>query len=153
MMKLLHCKICGNEYKSKCPNTLYCSEECRNKGTHKNRKKKISKNNFKRSSQDYLIYERDNFTCIYCGKNSIEDSIKLTFDHVIPISRGGSNLVPNIITSCDICNKSKNNKILNDELLQKVLTTIEQRNNKIKSKLKQIDSYLVFKYKSRLKYR
>jgi 5-methylcytosine-specific restriction endonuclease McrA len=51
------------------------------------------------------IYARDNHTCQYCGKKcSTED---LTFDHVVPIVKGGDKSWKNIVTCCFRCNHKK----------------------------------------------
>jgi 5-methylcytosine-specific restriction endonuclease McrA len=54
------------------------------------------------------IYERDNFTCCYCG-NEFGES-KLTLDHVKPKSRGGQNSWENLVTACKSCNEKKGDK-------------------------------------------
>ena len=48
-----------------------------------------------------------NSPCIYCG--SI-DSIEA--DHVIPISRGGTHSIGNLVPACQKCNRSKSDKYL-----------------------------------------
>lgn len=54
------------------------------------------------------IYRRDDFTCQYCGEEfSTED---LTFDHVIPASRGGRRDWTNIVTACLPCNRKKDDQ-------------------------------------------
>lgn len=52
------------------------------------------------------ILIRDRFTCQYCGKRSGE----LTFDHVLPRSRGGASSWENLVTACRQCNLSKGNR-------------------------------------------
>src|SRR5262249_20643601 len=53
----------------------------------------------------YNIYVRDDFTCQYCGhKFRSED---LTFDHVVPVARGGGKSWENIVTCCVKCNHIK----------------------------------------------
>jgi 5-methylcytosine-specific restriction endonuclease McrA len=44
--------------------------------------------------------------CAYC----LRDDVKLTMDHVIPVSRGGSHTVGNIVPACKSCNSKKNNR-------------------------------------------
>jgi 5-methylcytosine-specific restriction endonuclease McrA len=51
------------------------------------------------------IYARDKYSCQYCG--SAFNSDELTFDHVIPVSRGGAKTWENIVTSCIDCNRKK----------------------------------------------
>ncbi len=51
------------------------------------------------------IYSRDRYRCQYCGqKFSSED---LTYDHVLPKSRGGRTEWTNIVTCCIDCNRKK----------------------------------------------
>lgn len=54
------------------------------------------------------IFERDDFTCQYCGARGV----RLERDHIVPISRGGSNDDPNLTTACMQCNRSKGYKTL-----------------------------------------
>ena len=46
--------------------------------------------------------------CYWCGK-SIQDEYQV--DHVIPISRGGTNDADNIVLACGYCNRSKKDKM------------------------------------------
>ena len=50
----------------------------------------------------FNLFLRDAFTCQYCHAG--ED---LTFDHVIPRSRGGRTTWENIVTACARCNLTK----------------------------------------------
>ena len=54
------------------------------------------------------IYGRDNYRCQFCGvKRSINE---LTFDHIIPRSKGGGTNWLNIVTCCGDCNRKKANR-------------------------------------------
>ena len=53
----------------------------------------------------FNLYLRDHFECQYCGAK--ED---LTFDHVIPRSRGGATDWTNIVAACAACNVRKDSK-------------------------------------------
>ncbi|HAX68108.1 MAG TPA: hypothetical protein DCY14_00740 [Anaerolineae bacterium] len=54
------------------------------------------------------LKEHYNFTCLCCRKK--EPEIKLTRDHVIPLTEGGSDSINNIQPLCARCNSKKNNK-------------------------------------------
>jgi 5-methylcytosine-specific restriction endonuclease McrA len=49
-----------------------------------------------------FVWQRDKGCCIKCGSQE-----KLEFDHIIPISQGGSNTARNIQILCEKCNRSK----------------------------------------------
>jgi 5-methylcytosine-specific restriction endonuclease McrA len=52
------------------------------------------------------VFERDNHTCQYCGKKPQ----RLQCDHIVPISRGGTNDLTNLVAACYTCNYSKRAK-------------------------------------------
>lgn len=51
------------------------------------------------------IYARDRFECQYCGER--KQTEELTFDHVMPRSRGGRTTWENIVACCISCNNEK----------------------------------------------
>lgn len=51
------------------------------------------------------IYRRDNHQCQYCGDQFRSED--LTFDHVVPESKGGGKSWENITTCCVPCNRQK----------------------------------------------
>lgn len=53
----------------------------------------------------FEIFKRDEFTCQYCG--SFPPNVLLHLDHIIPVSKGGSNDEDNLITACEACNLGK----------------------------------------------
>ena len=62
------------------------------------------------------IYARDRNKCQYCGDQfSTED---LTYDHVIPRSRGGRTEWENIVTCCIECNRRKGGRIPSEASLK-----------------------------------
>lgn len=53
----------------------------------------------------FNVFLRDEFACQYCGVD--RPSHDLTFDHVIPRSRGGRTTWENVVTACGPCNLRK----------------------------------------------
>ncbi len=53
----------------------------------------------------FNVFLRDRFCCQYCGTPF--PTHELTFDHVIPRSRGGRTLWTNVVTACSSCNLAK----------------------------------------------
>ena len=57
----------------------------------------------------FNVFLRDKFTCQYCG-----DKKDLTFDHLLPKSRGGLTDWNNVVTACSSCNVKKGGKLYKD---------------------------------------
>jgi hypothetical protein len=49
-----------------------------------------------------FVWQRDRGKCIKCGSQA-----RLEFDHIIPVSKGGSNTARNIQLLCECCNREK----------------------------------------------
>lgn len=54
------------------------------------------------SSVRMEVWRRDGGKCVKCGSRE-----NLEYDHIIPISKGGSNTARNIELLCEKCNRSK----------------------------------------------
>ena len=57
----------------------------------------------------FNVFLRDRFTCQYCGENFAAEA--LTFDHVVPRSRGGKTRWQNVVTACEPCNLRKGHRV------------------------------------------
>ncbi|MBM9593058.1 HNH endonuclease [Roseitranquillus sediminis] len=55
----------------------------------------------------FNLFLRDEFACQYCGSKG-----ELTFDHVIPRSRGGVTSWDNVVAACATCNLRKGSRSL-----------------------------------------
>ena len=53
------------------------------------------------------VWNRDGGKCVKCGSQE-----KLEFDHIIPLSKGGSNTARNVQLLCETCNRSKGDSIV-----------------------------------------
>ena len=56
----------------------------------------------------YKILKRDRFTCKSCGARAPD--VELEVDHIIPVSKGGTDNESNLITKCKDCNRGKSDK-------------------------------------------
>jgi 5-methylcytosine-specific restriction endonuclease McrA len=50
----------------------------------------------------FNVFLRDRFSCQYCGSRD-----DLTFDHLVPRSRGGCTTWENVVAACSVCNLRK----------------------------------------------
>lgn len=53
----------------------------------------------------FEVLRRDDHTCQYCGAKAPD--VKLTIDHVMPVSLGGDDKPGNLVTACRDCNAGK----------------------------------------------
>jgi 5-methylcytosine-specific restriction endonuclease McrA len=65
-----------------------------------------------------VLFARDGWQCAYCGSSSN----RLTLDHVVPRSRGGTSVWENVVASCAPCNHRKGDRLL-EETSMRLRTT------------------------------
>jgi 16S rRNA G966 N2-methylase RsmD len=53
-----------------------------------------------------VVWRRDGGSCVKCGNKE-----NLEFDHIVPVSKGGSNTIRNIELLCEKCNRTKGKSI------------------------------------------
>lgn len=51
------------------------------------------------------LFQRDRYMCAYCG--GLFGGHDLTRDHIMPVSKGGSDTWMNVVTACKACNNLK----------------------------------------------
>ena len=56
------------------------------------------------------VLVRDGHRCTYCGAKAAEAPLHI--DHVIPVCRGGTNEIENLVAACSACNIGKGGKML-----------------------------------------
>lgn len=68
---------------------------------------------FRRQVTNTFLFARDDYQCQYCGRhaNVLKPRESLTRDHLIPMSRGGTNEWTNVVTACSSCNTRKANRM------------------------------------------
>ncbi|TLS49326.1 HNH endonuclease [Paenibacillus antri] len=60
--------------------------------------------------------KRDQYTCLWCGRPAT------TVDHIVPSSKGGSDLPRNLLASCMECNTKRGNRAAFSYLIGKVFS-------------------------------
>lgn len=59
----------------------------------------------------WAVLKRDNYSCKKCGRSPGKDNtVELEIDHIIAISKNGSNDMDNLQTLCHECNQGKKDK-------------------------------------------
>lgn len=58
------------------------------------------------TEKSLAVFDNDDYACVNCGSRK-----KLTVDHIVPITRGGTDEMSNLQTLCHSCNAAKGNKI------------------------------------------
>lgn len=99
------CRICEtacNVYGHVCPvffaaNSVTETADARRRGRYISFETKIR------------VVRRDNHTCQHCGKHLLDTEVE--FDHIIPVSKGGSSEEHNVRLTCFSCNRTKSNKV------------------------------------------
>jgi 5-methylcytosine-specific restriction endonuclease McrA len=68
---------------------------------------------FRRQVTNTFLFARDNYRCQFCGRSQHELRHRecLTRDHLVPLSRGGTNAWTNVLTACSSCNTRKGNSL------------------------------------------
>jgi hypothetical protein len=126
--KFVNCSECGKQknvrpYRLKIHKKFFCSRACLQKfqvrenapmwkggnsdlNGRVRRKERMLKNGGKHSQREWLeLKEKYDNTCLHCSKK--EPEIKLTKDHIIPVSKGGDDNITNIQPLCLRCNMKK----------------------------------------------
>ena len=58
----------------------------------------------------FEVFKRDGFTCQYCGGHPPNKVLEA--DHILAKSKGGTDDINNLITSCFDCNRGKSDRSL-----------------------------------------
>ncbi len=86
-----------------------------------------------RKKDRFEVFKRDSFTCQYCGREAPE--VVLQADHIHPKSKGGSDDISNLVTSCWDCNIGKGDRKLDDntaiEKQKRQLDQLQERREQV----------------------
>jgi len=124
------CLDCSRKFNNERCNKQYWKGRIRQKRSHltEEQRRELARLNFKKryyreinAEGDFSLEEWNtkleeyNYRCAYCGQGLSSNTI--TIDHVIPLSRGGSNYIDNLVPACRLCNSKKHNKTAEEYLL------------------------------------
>tara|TARA_Y100001970_G_C14167281_1_gene822045 strand:- start:1005 stop:1580 length:576 start_codon:yes stop_codon:yes gene_type:complete len=117
MKENIICEVCSKNkrysdntifHKHKKQYYYFCSLDC--KDSFKNNNQELFYEGYTRhsipSDLRKIVWKRDNGKCVKCGSQ-----YELHYDHIIPVSKGGSTTLENIELLCQECNLSKSDKI------------------------------------------
>lgn len=104
------CNWCGREFTATQDGHHFCDVDCKHKAKRMRRRAKLSGAGgvytWAEVMRLFLIFGR---CCAYCGKQVDGQPDP---DHVVPLSRGGSNSITNILPCCRLCNCDKRDLLL-----------------------------------------
>jgi 5-methylcytosine-specific restriction endonuclease McrA len=82
---------------------------------------------FRRQVTNTFLFARDHYCCQYCGRHATELRLResLTRDHLIPLSRGGTNEWTNVVTACSPCNTRKGNRLPSEIAMVPLMQPVE----------------------------
>lgn len=126
LLPLRPCMECWKTFEPTKRSQKYCSDACKDIAKIK---AKQAKGEYKKKGRQrmgtpldqrhwaalrFAILRRDGFQCKYCGRTP-NDGAKLHVDHILAVSRGGSNNPENLVTACDSCNLGKFDALLTQQ--------------------------------------
>ena len=104
------------------------------------------------------IFERDRYRCVCCGATNKDKQLEV--DHIIPVSREGTNDFDNLATLCISCNRGKSDELIRINAIKNKLTEyldkIQAENNrknleKLRDDHKEIEEPIIFRTSVKLK--
>jgi len=110
--KVFNCTNCGEQFFSNASNAKYCrncSSLVRFSGiaaTHNSRAKRGCNVGVLTAKELFDVYHSQGKYCLCCGSD------KIYFDHVVPLSVGGTNTANNLQLLCSRCNNRKRQQII-----------------------------------------
>jgi len=117
------CLNCGVMIADAFKHQLYCCKGCRLDAERRKYKDRV----YISSSYEaflktrFIVFSRDDFRCVYCGRNPQVDGVTLEVEHITPRVKGGVNNIDNYVTACRECNAGKGDILLEKWKMKKIL--------------------------------
>jgi len=70
-------------------------------------------------------FAKQNAECYYCKVDL--HTVRINVEHIVPMSKGGSNKYKNMVLSCSTCNKEKGSKMLPSKLRKSLRKELQQK--------------------------
>lgn len=86
---------------------IYYDNNQKIKELNKHDKRKVAQRFIGKRKIREFIFNRDGNICLNCGTDK-----DLSIDHILPIKKGGDNIISNLQTLCKRCNSKKSTKYL-----------------------------------------
>lgn len=107
------CEWCGKNYLTPHPESLYCSDRCRNTTRERRRRaREYDAPGEYRWTQVVALWMALDQRCAYCLTHL--PLTRMQVEHVVPLSRGGRNDRTNILPACGPCNAEKSDRTPNE---------------------------------------
>lgn len=106
------CQECGQEFTTRSPVAKWCSALCRIRDNGRAAARRRGDGAGAVPYIDREIFERDGWRCYLCGKPVKHTTARTnpagaTIDHIVPLSRGGTDSPDNVATAHWRCNRKK----------------------------------------------
>jgi len=100
------CDECTTEYVAKYDHQRYCNPKCYKRAHRRERRARAKGAQGSYTFSEVMrLYLSIGKSCTYCHQYIRVEDIEA--EHVVPLSRGGSNSLTNIVPSCGKCNRDK----------------------------------------------
>jgi hypothetical protein len=105
------CAWCGDEFIATQPTRIMCGKACKWKAKAARRRAyKLDVGGMYSKAQVNELARINDYRCAYCDEACTNPDP----DHVVPLARGGSNSITNIVPSCKPCNSDKRDLLLHE---------------------------------------
>jgi hypothetical protein len=105
MTRPIECPVCGDQFTNQFTTiAIHCSIRCSRKASRLRRRVREAGSYGDWRWSDFMrIARKFGYCCAYCG----EKPARLDPDHVVPLSKGGPNVLANLLPTCQLCNSDK----------------------------------------------